>query len=122
MQVMPKGDLVLAKVAEAEERTQGGILLPGSAQSRPTSGDIVAVGDGQVGTRQHAFTLKGGETVLYSKFGIGCTELLVQGEPHILIREDDCIGVMPRSSATAAGGWAGRQGSVRVCSCMCVCA
>ncbi|PRW39161.1 20 kDa chloroplastic-like [Chlorella sorokiniana] len=98
---MPKGDLVLAKVAEAEEKTTGGILLPGSAQKRPTSGDVVAVGDGQVGTKQHAFTLKGGETILYSKFGLGVTELEVQGQTHILIREDDIIGVMPNSNATA---------------------
>jgi chaperonin GroES len=103
MQVLPKGDLVLARVAEAEETTTGGILLPGSAQARPTSGDVVALGDGQVGSRQHAFSLEGGETVLYSKFGIGVTELEVQGQTHILIREDDIIGVMPRANATAAG-------------------
>jgi chaperonin GroES len=100
---MPKGDLVLARVADAEEKTAGGILLPGSAQTRPTSGDVVAVGDGQVGTKQHSFTLKGGETVLYSKFGIGVTELEVQGQMHILLREDDIIGIMPRPNATAAG-------------------
>ena len=103
LQVMPKGDLVLAKVAEAEEKTTGGILLPGSAQTRPTSGEVVALGDGQVGTKQHAFTLKGGETVLYSRFGIGATELEVQGEQHLLIREDDLIGIMPRPNATAEG-------------------
>jgi co-chaperonin GroES (HSP10) len=105
-QVMPKGDLVLAKVAEAEEKTTGGILLPGSAQTRPTSGEVVALGDGQVGTKQHAFTLKGGETVLYSRFGIGATELEVQGEQHLLIREDDLIGIMPRPNATAEGAGA----------------
>lgn len=118
MQVMPKGDLVLARVAEAEEKTTGGILLPGSAQARPTSGDVVALGDGQVGSRQHTFSLKGGETVLYSKFGIGVTELEVQGQTHILIREDDIIGVMPRSNATAAGAPRGSAGfGGRVCSC-----
>lgn len=100
--VLPKGDLVLARVAEAEEKTKGGILLPGSAQSRPTSGDVVALGDGQVGAKQHTFTLQGGETVLYSKFGIGVTELEVQGQTHILLREDDIIGIMPRPNATAA--------------------
>ena len=49
-----------------------------AAQARPTSGDVVAVGDGQVGTKTHAFSLAGGETILYSKFGIGVTELEVQ--------------------------------------------
>lgn len=76
-------------------------MLPTSAQKRPTSGDVVAVGDGQVGSKKHEFSLKSGDTVLYSKFGIGATDLLIQGEEHILIREDDVIGVMPRSAATA---------------------
>ena len=97
----PKGDLILAKVAEIEDKTTGGILLPTSAQKRPTSGDVVAVGDGQIGSKTHEFTLKSGDTVLYSKFGLGATDLIVQGEEHILIREDDVIGIMPRSNATA---------------------
>jgi chaperonin GroES len=100
--VTPKGDLVLARVAESEEKTSGGILLPTSAQKRPTSGDIVALGDGQVGSKQRSFALKVGDTILYSKFGIGTTDLELQGESHILIREDDVIGVLPRSPATAA--------------------
>lgn len=100
-QVTPKGDMILAKVAEMEDKTTGGILLPTAAQRRPTSGDVVALGDGRLGTKTHEFTLKTGETVLYSKFGIGATDLLVQGEEHILIREDDVIGVMPCAAATA---------------------
>jgi chaperonin GroES len=101
LQVSPKGDLVLAKVAEMEDKTTGGILLPTSAQKRPTSGDIVAVGDGQVGSKTHEFTVKPGQTILYSKFGIGATDLTIQGAEHIMIREDDIIGVMPISPATA---------------------
>ncbi|CAL8470320.1 g9862 [Coccomyxa elongata] len=100
--VAPKGDLVLAKVAEAEEKTSAGVLLPSSAQKKPTSGDIVAVGDGRLGETTQSFDLKVGETILYSKFGIGITDITVQGDLHILIREDDVIGVMPRSGATAA--------------------
>jgi len=99
--VQPAGDLVLCKVAEPEQKTTGGILLPTTAQRRPTSGDIVAVGDGKVGDHIQEFYLKPGQTVLYSKFGIGVTDLLVQGEEHCLIREEDCIGIMPRSGATA---------------------
>jgi chaperonin GroES len=101
LQVVPKGDLVLARVAEMEEQTTGGILLPTSAQKRPTSGDVIALGDGQVGTKRHEFQLSVGDTVLYSKFGLGATDISLQGAEHILIREDDVIGVMPRSGATA---------------------
>ena len=61
----------------------------------------MAVGDGQVGERTHDFHIRAGDTVLYSKFGIGVTDITVQGEEHCLIREGDCIGVLPRPGATA---------------------
>ena len=126
MQVSPKGDLVLAKVAETEEKTTGGILLPSSAQRKPTSGssdtscaadlvsgekllninhlvgDVVALGDGKVGPLTRDFTLAVGNTILYNKFGLGATDIEVQGIEHILIKEDDCIGTLPRTGATAA--------------------
>lgn len=140
LQVSPKGDLVLCKVAEAEEQTTGGLLLPSSAQSKPTSGiclccpfwqlvcckhnslqpckavckftftrsfvhasgDIVALGDGQVGGNVQKFDLQVGQTVVYSKFGIGSTDLDIQGQRHTMLREDDCIGIMPKSNATAS--------------------
>ena len=95
VQVTPKGRKLLAKVAELEEKTTGGILLPTSSQKRPTSGDIVTLGDGD------NFTLKVGETILYNKFGLGATDIMLQDELHIIIAEDDVIGVMPRSAATA---------------------
>lgn len=100
--MLPKGDLVLAKVAETEEKTTGGILLPSEAQAKPTSGDIVELGDGRTPAGTHSFTLKVGDTVLYSKFGLGATDISIQGTEHILIREEDVIGVLPRSGATAA--------------------
>ncbi|KAL3144861.1 hypothetical protein ABBQ38_001964 [Trebouxia sp. C0009 RCD-2024] len=100
--VSPKGDLVLCKVAEAEEQTTGGLLLPSSAQSKPTSGDIVALGDGRVGGNVQTFDLQVGQTVVYSKFGIGSTDLDIQGQRHTMLREDDCIGIMPKSNATAS--------------------
>ena len=66
------------------------------------AGTVEAVGDGRVGERTQEFQLKAGDTIVYSKFGIGATDLEVQGEQYVLIREDDCIGTMPRSGATAA--------------------
>lgn len=66
-----------------------------------SSGDVESVGDGRVGSLTHAFTTKPGDTVLYSKFGLGATEVQVSGVDYILIREADLIGIMPRSAATA---------------------
>lgn len=75
--------------------------MPNSAQKRPTSGDVIALGDGQVGTEKHSFTLNIGDTIIYSKFGLGATDIELQDEQHILIREDDVIGIMPKSGAHA---------------------
>ena len=63
---------------------------------------MAAVGDGRVGERTQEFQLKAGDTIVYSKFGIGATDLEVQGETYVLIKEDDCIGTLPRPGATAA--------------------
>lgn len=62
----------------------------------------MALGDGRVGTAERPFTLKVGDTVVYSKFGMGITEVDIQGTTYALMREDDVIGIMPSSSATAA--------------------
>ena len=126
--MLPKGDLVLAKVADAEEKTTGGILLPTASQKKPTSGasrsycihqsghqlhwcithefviagDVVELGDGSTGAEKHQFQLKVGDTIIYSKFGIGITDVQFQDQEHALLREDDVIGILPRSGSTAA--------------------
>ena len=90
----------------------------------PLAGDIVAVGDGKVGENTQTFDLKVGETILYSKFGIGVTDVTVQGDLHILIREDDVIGTMPRSRATADEipdlKPAADRVLIKVCFCLCI--
>ena len=61
----------------------------------------MTLGDGQVGPQKRDFQLQVGNTVLYNKFGLGVTDVEIQGVEHMLIKEDDCIGIMPRSGATA---------------------
>eukprot|EP01023_Acetabularia_acetabulum_P043547 TRINITY_DN4351_c0_g1_i1.p1 TRINITY_DN4351_c0_g1~~TRINITY_DN4351_c0_g1_i1.p1 ORF type:complete len:240 (-),score=54.71 TRINITY_DN4351_c0_g1_i1:198-917(-) len=101
-QVSPKADHVLVKVSEVEEASLGGILLPAQAQRRPTTGEVQAVGDGNVAQKKPwTFTVKQGETVLYSKFGFTFTELDIKGDEYILIKEQDIIGIMPAKDATA---------------------
>ena len=98
-QLSPRGNYVLAAVAATETKTTTGVMLPTSAQRAPTSGDVVAVGDGG---GDHPLDLKVGDTILYSKFGLGATDVKVGGKEHILIREVDVIGTMPTTAATAA--------------------
>ena len=93
----PMGTCLMLKVAEVATKTLGGILLPEQSQARPTSGDVVQV---SASPGKYQMRLKEGDTVLYSKFGIGVTDLKWKGETFALIREQDVIGTMPRSGAT----------------------
>lgn len=91
------------KVAEPEVKTSGGIILPDSVQKRPTAGEVVAVGDGNTAVGP-AVTMKltPGQTVLYSRFGIGAQDVTWESQPYVLIREDDCIGIMPKPGVHAS--------------------
>ena len=82
--VSPIGDRVLVKVIEPEVQTTSGILLPTSAQKRPTQGDIVSAGA--------KADVSSGDRVVYSKYA--GTEVEVQGATHIILKEDDVIGVL----------------------------
>jgi chaperonin GroES len=79
---------VLVKVDEEETRTVGGVLLPSAAQSKPTAGAIVSKGDAE--------TVSTGDRVVYSKYA--GTEVEVQGKEHVLLKEEDVIGVLPGGS------------------------
>jgi len=92
--VQVRGKNVMVKVAEAEQQTKGGVLLPTQAQRKPTSGDVVSLGSEIV-------QVKEGNTVLYSKFGIGCTDVKMKGDDYVILSEEDIIGIMPRSGAEA---------------------
>lgn len=81
----------------------------------------MALGDGRVGSETREFELAVGQTILYSKFGIGCTDILLQGETYILLREDDVIGTMPKSGATAADVPELKPVADRVLIKVCVC-
>jgi len=94
--VTPNGPRIVVKVAELEEKTLGGIFLPDSAQKKPTSGDVVAVGK----AKNFDLTLKEGDTVLYSKFGLGVTDIEMAGVEYAILNERDCMGIMPRSNAS----------------------
>eukprot|EP00238_Polyblepharides_amylifera_P004631 CAMPEP_0196580604 /NCGR_PEP_ID=MMETSP1081-20130531/29573_1 /TAXON_ID=36882 /ORGANISM="Pyramimonas amylifera, Strain CCMP720" /LENGTH=240 /DNA_ID=CAMNT_0041900517 /DNA_START=84 /DNA_END=806 /DNA_ORIENTATION=- len=92
--VKPVADRVFVKVAEAEQQSAGGILLPSlDSQNKPTQGVVVAVGPGKKGEKgMIPVSLKVGDTVSYSKFA--GTEVAIGEDPHILLKEEDCIGLM----------------------------
>jgi len=89
----PLGDRVLIKLKIAEEKTQGGILLPSTAQKRPEGGEVVALGDPKtVGKTQVPLSVQPGANIVYSKWS--GTEIEFNGVNHLLVKEDDIVGVL----------------------------
>ncbi|MFM7321947.1 MAG: co-chaperone GroES [Armatimonadota bacterium] len=90
----PLGDRIVVKAIEADERTSGGIVLPDSAKERPQTGEVLAVGPGKTldnGTVA-AMEVKVGDKVVYSKYG--GTEIKVDGQEVIILRQDDILGIV----------------------------
>ncbi|KAF5192290.1 10 kDa chaperonin [Thalictrum thalictroides] len=91
--VKPLGDRVLVKIKTAEEKSVGGILLPSTAQSKPQSGEVVAIGEGKtLGKIKVDISVKTGTQVVYSKYA--GTELEFNGTGHLLLKEDDIVGIL----------------------------
>ncbi len=79
---------------EEEEKTAGGIIIPDSAKEKPQEGKVIACGNGKVGDdgKVHPMDVKAGDKILFSKYA--GTEVNVDGEEHLIIREDDVLGVL----------------------------
>ncbi|KAJ8767386.1 hypothetical protein K2173_017430 [Erythroxylum novogranatense] len=91
--IKPLGDRILVKIKTAEEKTEGGILLPNSAQTRPQGGEVVAIGEGRtIGNTKVDISLKTGTQVVYSKYA--GTEIEFNGSNHLILKEDDVVGVL----------------------------
>ena len=89
MNIKPLSDRVLIAPAAAEEKTIGGIIIPDTAKEKPLKGQVVAVGNG---TKDEEMVLKVGDTVLYGKYA--GTELEVEGEKYLIMRQSDVVAVL----------------------------
>ena len=93
MKIRPLHDRVVVRRMEEETTSAGGIVLPGSAAEKPTQGEIVAVGNGQVtdsGVR--ALDVKVGDTVMFGQYA--GTEIKVDGEELLIMSENDIVAVV----------------------------
>ncbi len=91
MKLKPLGDRLIVRAIEEEETTASGIVLPDTAKEKPQRGEVIAVGDGAIddsGNRK-PLDVKDGDTVLYSKYG--GTEIKVDGEELLVLRESDVL-------------------------------
>jgi len=92
--VRPLGDRVLVKPLDEKEVKKGGIIIPDTAKEKPQEGEIVALGTGKTDEKGNKveFTVKKGDKVLISKYG--GTEIKVDGENYLIMREDDILGII----------------------------
>ncbi|MCH2613937.1 MAG: co-chaperone GroES [Opitutales bacterium] len=92
--VKPLGDRVLLKHAEEDEQVRDGIIIPDSAKEKPQEAEVIALGTGGKDGAGNAveFNAKVGARVLTSKYG--GTEVKIDGETYVLVREDDILGVI----------------------------
>ena len=90
----PLAGKVLVKPLEAEQKTAGGIIIPDSAKEKPQEGIVTAAGPGKVANdgKKIALTVKEGSRILFSKYA--GTEIKIDGEEHLIMREDDVLGII----------------------------
>ena len=94
MKLKPLHDRVVVKRVKEEEKSKGGIIIPDSAKEKPVEGQVVAVGNGKVledGTLR-ALEVKAGDRILFGKYS--GTEVKIEGEEHLILREEDILGVV----------------------------
>jgi len=94
MKIRPLQDRVIVKRLEEETKTAGGIIIPDTAKEKPQRGEIVAAGPGKRNDDGKLLPLdvKAGDKVLFSKYA--GTEIKVEGEELLMMREDDLLGVI----------------------------
>ena len=94
MKVRPLQDRVIVKRVEEEETTKGGIIIPDTAKEKPIEGEVVAVGNGKVleNGKKQPLEVKVGDKILFGKYA--GTDIKIDGEEHLIMREDDIIAVV----------------------------
>ena len=94
MKIRPLHDRVIVKRVEEEEVTKGGIIIPDTAKEKPIEGEIIAVGAGKIleNGKKQPLEVKKGDKVLFGKYA--GTDITVEGEEHLIMREDDIIAVI----------------------------
>ena len=92
--VRPLHDRVIVKRLEEQEKTKGGIIIPDTAKEKPIEGKIIAVGAGKVmeNGKRMPLQVKEGDRILFGKYA--GTDIRIEGEEHLIMREDDIIAIV----------------------------
>lgn len=96
MKVKPLNDRVLVLRIEEEEKTSGGIIIPDTAKEKPLEGKVVAAGPGRSDENGKVVSMdvKKGDRVLFGKYA--GTEIKIDGVEHLIMREDDILGIIEK--------------------------
>jgi chaperonin GroES len=94
MKIRPLGDRILVMRIKEEDKTKGGIIIPDTAKEKPQEGKVVAVGKGKMteAGKLVAPDVKAGDRILFGKYS--GSEVKLEGEEHLILREDDILGVL----------------------------
>lgn len=94
MKVKPLQDRLVVKRLAEEEKTKGGIIIPDAAKEKPQEGRVIAVGAGKVtdNGQRVAPEVKEGDKILFGKYA--GTEIKIEGEEHLILREDDVLAII----------------------------
>ena len=94
MKIRPLQDRVIVRRLEEEEKTKGGIIIPDTAKEKPQEGKVIAVGKGKMTEEGKLIPLdvKVGDKILFGKYS--GTEIKIEGEEHLIMREEDILGII----------------------------
>lgn len=94
MQVKPLHDRILVKRANEEEKTKGGIIIPDNAKEKPAQGEVISTGGGRrdEAGKLVALEVKKGDRILFGKYA--GTEIKIDGDDYLIMREDDVLGIV----------------------------
>jgi chaperonin GroES len=96
MKIRPLHDRVIIRRLEEEEKTKGGIIIPDSAKEKPLEGKVIAAGKGKIleNGEVRPLDVKEGDRVLFGKYS--GTEVKIDGDEHLILREEDILGVIEK--------------------------
>ena len=101
--ITPLHDRVIVRRIEEGEQVRGGIIIPDTAKEKPQEGEVVAAGEGKYkddGSRQ-SLDVKAGDRVLFGKYS--GSEIKIDGEEFLIMREDEILGILERAGAASSG-------------------
>ena len=92
VKIQPLGDRVLVKPVDVEEEVKGGIIIPDSAKEKPTTAEVLALGNGKKDGETYEFSVSVGDKVIISKYG--GTQVKYDDVEYTILREEDILGII----------------------------